>query len=400
MVLRRHVQEDVKRAIKAKDTKLDEYVANMNEDQLERTLTDCVPSGMDDLSAWKRDRQKRSWRHLSAFGVVRNDSCLYHRWKQQRRQRVREIAEGRNEIETTRPTTCAIDADRRRPWSTDLYYTRRCLPGHNSAASIKTGGSQDTRDRHQPQRGGGSAGYVPCHRKIVKASAPSRPRTTRRTRSASAPPEARGTITTPPEGNPTTTRTPSLAKLARVFYWSSVASRISVPGMHPNVSSHRDYQTQRGHTPGGESSQPTTSAQKQALIPEEAVEDVAACRGNDNAIGTVINTHPERTSMLNSTRDAEYACDEIDGVKRRLEEVRVLWAVSQLSTEAVTRKIMYGYSERQRAREPNRQRWGTPSRTPQPPGKTHEGSTDISQGRERKFSSSTRNTGEPQGFTT
>lgn len=84
MVLRRKVMKDVKNAIQEKDLELKDFVGHMDEQQMERTLTDCVPSGVDDLTLWKRDRQKRPWRRLSAFGLVRDDPALYRRWKQQR----------------------------------------------------------------------------------------------------------------------------------------------------------------------------------------------------------------------------------------------------------------------------------------------------------------------------
>lgn len=88
--------EDVQNVIQEKDQELEKFVANMDQEQMERTLTDFVPSGMDDLSVWKRDRQKRAWKRLSAFGLVRDDPSLYQQWKQQRQvgksiqQRVKE----------------------------------------------------------------------------------------------------------------------------------------------------------------------------------------------------------------------------------------------------------------------------------------------------------------------
>lgn len=85
MVLRRRVKEDVKSAIEGKDRELENFVASMDEEQMGRTLNDCVPSSADDLSIWKRDRQKQYWRRLSAFGLLRDNPSLHLQWKQQRR---------------------------------------------------------------------------------------------------------------------------------------------------------------------------------------------------------------------------------------------------------------------------------------------------------------------------
>lgn len=320
MSLSRKVKADVKSAIKAKDDELEKMVATMDEEEL-RVLAESGPHGMEDINLWKRDRRKRSWRRLSAFGVVRNDPALYRRWKQQRHQHMSSHSRG-TKIDIRGQdgmlgTTCAVDVMRRQPWSTDLHYT------HKSCAQQKQARAKPKGEEHAPASNsspsttqGNLDRTAPKSRMCVhtaRRTLPSRP--------ATAPLRPADRFVQQPPHRPESARTPSLARLARVFYQSSIASTAC---MSDECSSHRGR---------GKQTVCPESPENGCAEPHGEIQDTSCKRRDESGLG---------------------------GAEKRMESIRLLWAVSQLSADAVTKKIMHGYTERQRAREPNRR--------PQPPG--------------------------------
>jgi len=189
--LSRRVKTDVQSAIKAKDDELEKMVATMDEEEL-RVLTGSGPHGIEDINLWKRDRRKRSWRRLSAFGVVRNDPTLYRRWKQQRKQQT--SSHDRGTKTDTRGqdgmlgTTRAVDVMRRQPWSTDLHYTHKiCVQqkqstakpkdeDHALASNSRPGATQGNSDRNAP-KSRTCVNTAPSARTSARRSTPSRPAT-------------------------------------------------------------------------------------------------------------------------------------------------------------------------------------------------------------------------------
>ncbi|CAN0321501.1 unnamed protein product [Pylaiella littoralis] len=352
MNLSRRVKADVQSAIQVKDDELEKMVATMGEEEL-RVLVDVGPTGMEDINLWKRDRRKLSWRRLSAFGVVRNDPLLYRQWKQQQHQKVASHAEGTktdsDEYGEMLGTTCATDVRRRQPWSTDLHYTHKGRTQQmDSTTKSNEEGNKEEKDVLPSDEGTARSGRIP--RKCVH-TAPSSRTSARRTtssRPASAPLGAVARIATRPPNQSETARTPSLARLARVFYQSSVAS---MP-----CESALEYPAQTAQAP-----------------PENVhLEEIDGLETHGHEARNV-GSHTEKKIIVQGreTEDNSYGKhkkSDLGGAEKRMESVRLLWAVSQLSADAVTKKVMHGYSERQRAREPNRTRWKTPSRRPQPPG--------------------------------
>ncbi|CAN0510344.1 unnamed protein product [Ectocarpus sp. 12 AP-2014] len=356
MGLSRRVKADVQRAIKVKDDELGEMVAMMDEEEL-RALADFGPTGKEDINLWKRDRRKRSWRRLSAFGMVRNDPSLYRQWAQQRYQRLASQADVTN-IDRMLETTCATDAARRPPWSTDLHYSHRCR------AQQQQPGKKQQQQRQQrasipalPVSDESSNATVlgRLSRKCVHTAPSSRhpARAVAKNRPASAPSGAVERVSPRPDQRETT-RTPSLARLARVFYQSTVASTAPTLGECSSRQQPSSIEYLSGEKPD-----PAESVCFQASSQPE-IHEGEASKDDSHAETTTSVVHGERNG--DTIRSSE-----LDGVEKRMESVRLLWAVSQLSTDAVTKKIMHGYSERQRAREPNRTKWETPSRRPQPP---------------------------------
>lgn len=352
MNLSRRVKADVQSAIQVKDDELEKMVATMGEEEL-RVLVDVGPTGMEDINLWKRDRRKLSWRRLSAFGVVRNDPLLYRQWKQQQHQKVASHPEGTktdsDEYGEMLGTTCATDVRRRQPWSTDLHYTHKGRTQQmDSTTKSNEEGNKEEKDVLPSDEGTARSGRIP--RKCVH-TAPSSRTSARRTtssRPASAPLGAAARIATRPPNQSETARTPSLARLARVFYQSSVAS---MP-----CESALEYPAQTAQAP-----------------PENVhLEEIDGLETHGHEARNV-GSHTEKKIIVQGreTEDNSYGKhkkSDLGGAETRMESVRLLWAVSQLSADAVTKKVMHGYSERQRAREPNRTRWKTPSRRPQPPG--------------------------------
>lgn len=375
MTLSRRVKADVQSAIRVKDDELEKMVATMGEEEL-CALADFGPTGMEDINLWKRDRRKVSWRRLSAFGVVRNDPSLYRQWKQQQHQRVASQAEGRKTASDgygdMLRTTCATDVKRRQPWSTDLHYTHKCraqkkpitttLKGENEEEDEDEEGMLAFTSGRQAIEGTAHSGRIP--RKCVH-TAPSSRNSTRRytsTRPASAPLGTAARIAMRPPNQPTTSRTPSLAKLARVFYQSSVVSTTSVPC---ESSSHCRH--------GGQNEATEYAAQRAQEEPpgDFHLEETSGPETHDHE-DSIVDGPAEKTIVVQARGPEDSSCgkqniSDLGSAEKRMENVRLLWAVSQLSADAVTRKVMHGYSERQRAREPNRTRWKTPSRRPQPP---------------------------------
>lgn len=382
------MQQEVKNAIQAKDDELDDCVANMGDEELDRTLIDCVPSGMDELNLWKRDRRKSSWQRLSAFGIVRDDPSLYSQWKHQRQQQQGEAANDEiGEKADMLGTTCSTDAARRQPWSTDLHYThRRGVPQKHPPTS-EVENMHPTKEtlimsresnRSKRTESSGNLSRSSTRTKVQPAN-----RRKARARPASAPSGSISErVAIRPSELPETTRSPGLARLARVFYQSSVASIASMPGSYLNQSSGFQDQELHGETAAEED----CPARTPSAIPEIGSNKVDGKRESSQVVNTTSSVHGRpggasavETSVteesLREIRDAQQPY--ISGAGRRMEGVRLLWAVSQLSAEAVTKKIMHGYSERQRAREPNR-RWMTSTRRPQPPEKkSEEGNTPL-----------------------
>lgn len=373
MTLSRRVKADVQSAIRVKDDELEKMVATMGEEEL-RVLADFGPTGMEDINLWKRDRRKLSWRRLSAFGVVRNDPSLYRQWKQQQHQRVASQAEGRktasNGYGEMLGTTCATDVKRRQPWSTDLHYTHKCRAQQKQIAKLKDENEEDevgekrvlaSTNGRQAIEGTAHSGRT--SRKCVHTAPSSRnsARLSTSTRPASAPLGPAARIATRPSNQSATSRTPSLAKLARVFYQSSVVSTTSVPCESSSYCQHaRQNETTEyvAHT----AQEPPGTVHLEATSGPET-HDHEVNNADDRAENMIVvqgrGTEDRSWGKQNKS--------DLGGAEKRMESVRLLWAVSQLSADAVTKKVMHGYSERQRAREPNRTRWKTPSRRPQPP---------------------------------
>ncbi|CAM9108664.1 unnamed protein product, partial [Hapterophycus canaliculatus] len=356
MSLSRRVKSDVQSAIQIKDEELQKMVAMMDEEEF-RTLADFGPTGMEDINLWKRDRRKPSWRRLSAFGAVRDDPFLYRQWKQQR-YRAKLLAEGGKvkSQEHDEILVMACTAGRRPPWSTDLHYTHRHRPQQRPPRRKRWGiQDEESEKEEQPQKQhidkaeGLASGRV--LRKCVHTAPSARKSATivPRIRPASAPLSAGESMAPRPPDHPKTARTPGLARLAQVFYQSSIArtasefSEWSSQGHHPECSAQ------------GSREFPENAKLEHSCRPETWKDEIA--KGRSRTVN-VTQAQGEGTA----TR-----CRDLGGAEKRMEAVRLLWAVSQLSAEAVTKKIMRGYSERQRAREPNRSQWMTPSRRPQPP---------------------------------
>jgi len=92
-------------------------------------------------------------------------------------------------------------------------------------------------------------------------------------------------------------------------------------------------------------------------------DECSSHRGQDKQTASPESPESERIELHGEIQDTSSERRDgsgLGGAEKRMESVRLLWAVSQLSADAVTKKIMHGYTERQRAREPNRR--------PQPPG--------------------------------
>lgn len=355
------MQQDVKNTIQAKDDELDDCVAKMGDEELDNTLVACVPSGMDLLNLWKRDRRKRSWRRLSAFGIVRDDPSLYCKWKDQReQQQVAEKGEG-GEKEDMLGTTCSTDAARRQPWSTDLHYAHRCGV-QKKRPPTSEGGMHTTKEillESKENRSKRTASSSNLCRSRIGTKARIENREKARARPASAPlGSTTGRVAIRPAESRGTTRSPGLARLARVFYQSSVTSIAPMPGtcLHqPCVFEGKELHGERG----AEGKYP---ARAPTVIPESGAKKVDARREScqvvkssvhDRLVGAGVIATAVKEEISQETRDTQ---PELSGAERRMEGVRLLWAVSQLSAEAVTKKIMHGYSERERAREPNRRR--------------------------------------------
>lgn len=354
MGLSRRVKADVQRAIQVKDDELGKMVSMMDEEEL-RALADFGPTGKEDINLWKRDRRKRSWRRLSAFGMVRNDPALYRQWAQQRYQRLASQAEGTT-TDRMLGTTCATDAARRPPWSTDLHYSHRCRAQQQQPAT-KLLQQRERRasvaDLPASDETSNATGLGRLSRKCVHTAPSSRhpARAVAKGRPASAPSGTAERLSSRPD-QPETARTPSLARLARVFYQSTVASTASTLG---ECSSRQQPSSIECLSQG--KADPAESACLQAPSQPDAHKDEAT-KGDNHA--------ETSTGIVQGDRNGDRSSD-LDGAEKRMESVRLLWAVSQLSTDAVTKKIMHGYSERQRAREPNRTKWNKPCRRPQPP---------------------------------
>ncbi|CAM9135218.1 unnamed protein product [Ectocarpus fasciculatus] len=358
MGLSRRVKADVQRAIQVKDDELGKMVAMMDEEEL-RALADFGPTGKEDINLWKRDRRKRSWRRLSAFGMVRNDPSLYRQWAQQRCQRLASQAEGTN-TDQMLGTTCATDAARRPPWSTDLHYSHRCRAQQQQPALKQQQQRQQRASiANLPVSGESNAtGLGRMSRKCVHTAPSSRhsARPFAKNRPASAPSGTAERVSTRPD-QPETARTPSLARLARVFYQSTVASTASTLG--ERSSRQRPSSIECIECLSREKPDPAESTCFQFSSQPEAHEGDASKDDSHAETATSVVQGDRNSDTLRSS--------DLDGAEKRMESVRLLWAVSQLSTDAVTKKIMHGYSERQRAREPNRTKWNKPSRRPQPP---------------------------------
>lgn len=361
MVLRRRVQQDVKNTIQAKDDELDDCVAKMGDEELDRTLVACVPSGMDDLNLWKRDRRKRSWRRLSAFGIVRDDPSLYCKWKDQRQQQqVAEKGEG-GEKEDMLGTTCSTDAARRQPWSTDLHYVHRCGV-RQKRPQTSEGGTHPTKEilsESKENRSKRTASSGILYRSSIGTKARIEKRENARARPASAPlGGTSGRVAIRPAESPEMTRSPGLARLARVFYQSSVTSIASVPETCLHQSSVFQGQELRDES-GAEGERP---ARTPSVIPETGGNKVDGKRENIQVVNSGVHGRLMGAGAIATTVKEESFQETLDtqpelsGAGRRMEGARLLWAVSQLTAEAVTKKIMHGYSERERAREPNRRR--------------------------------------------
>lgn len=344
----RRVKADVQRAINVKDKELEKLVATMDEEEL-RVLANVGPNGMEDINRWKRDRRKRSWRRLSAFGMVRNDPKLYRRWKQQWHQQMASTANGREPESRGQcellGTTCATDIAQRRPWSTDLHYTHRRRPQQKQITAKpeeEEYGLASTTRAHATQ---GTANSGRTSRRCVYTAPSSRnpPGRAIPSRPASAPLGPADRFENRLRHRSEATRTPRLANLARVFYQSSVTT---LPGEPSSFFSRRH---------GGQAEAIDCPAQATGEHPgKERCEDGPGPEVHGHAAGETLQERVTEDKDQGNQKNAD-----LNGAEKRMESVRLLWAVSQLSADAVTKKIMHGYSERQRAREPNR--------TPQPP---------------------------------
>ncbi|CAM9707759.1 unnamed protein product, partial [Scytosiphon promiscuus] len=376
MSLSRRVKTDVHSAIQTKDEELGKMVATMDEEEL-RALADFGPTGMEDINLWKRDRRKRSWRRLSAFGVVRDDPLLYHRWKQQQRQHRLKISAEGAKVESQGQdemfgTMCT--AGRRPPWSTDLHYTHRHRPQRQQAPREKWEGrhGRNKGEQHPQQRkqqntltgedllstdtrpitskGTTRSGHDHARRKCVHTAPSSREsaRVVQRTRPASAPLGAGDRITPQPPDQLKTARTPSLARLAQVFYQSSVAHTVPESGEWSSPQRHAECPAK------GVLGFPDNHETKLGIGPESYADRRSK---SGSRVVNVISARAEGREIPYQDRSKIKNNPDLHGAEKRMESVRLLWAVSQLSADAVTKKIMHGYSERQRAREPNRPQW-------------------------------------------
>lgn len=344
MGLSRRVKADVQRAIEEKDKELEKLVATMDQEEL-NALADVGPNGMDDINLWKRDRRKPSWRRLSAFGVVRNDPKLYRRWVQQRHQHMASQPKGREPEGGGQGellgTTCATDIASRQPWSTDLHYThRRRAQQAQMTVKLEEGedGAASNRRVHATQ-GPASSGRIsrasahtaPSSRNSAGRATPSRP--------ASAPLGPTHRFEQRSQHRSEATRTPRLANLARVFYQSSV-STASTPGEPSSNWQHADQAAAIDCPP-------------QATGKYYVKEHLEVSSGPETC-GHGAEGIMQATAGTEDAYHENQKHSDLSGAEKRMESVRLLWAVSQLSADAVTKKIMHGYSERQRAREPNR----------------------------------------------
>ncbi|CAB1099978.1 unnamed protein product [Ectocarpus sp. CCAP 1310/34] len=313
MGLSRRVKADVQRAIQVKDYELGKMVAMMDEEEL-RALVDFGPTGKEDINLWKRDRRKRSWRRLSAFGMVRNDPSLYRQWAQQRYQRLASQAEVTN-TDRMLGTTCATDAARRPPWSTDLHYSHRCR-AQQQQPGIKQQQQRQQRasiadlpvsDESSIATGLGRLKCVhtaPSSRHPARAVAKNRP--------ASAPSGAVERVS-PRQDQRETARTPSLARLARVFYQSTVASTASTLGECSSRQQPSSIEYLSGEIPD-----PAESVCFQVSSQPEAHEGEAS-KDDSHAQTTTSVVHGERNG--DTIRSSA-----LDGVEKRMESVRLLWA--------------------------------------------------------------------------
>lgn len=368
MHLRRRVQGALTNAIHAKVKGLDEVVAEMDDDELERTLTDCIPSRADDMKLWRKDRRKQSWRRLSAFGRMRDDPSLYRQWKLRRHQvGSKDDSKGR---------ACATDADLRQPWSTDLNYAHRCRPQPQLIVPWSKEDTDESKDAHTPN--GPSIKAIkgpPVDRESAALSASFRSprRRVPRTRPASAPSRSLQRITSRHVRRPDTARSPGLARLARVFYESSISSTALLScatSGHPcglaNSTrdaakwSPRDRQAQAAPGP------PVCRGLEATGVSRRQPDEVSPPNGQPETAKA-----PEGGACLHR-REEQHGID-LTSVKSRMEGVRLMWAVSQMSAEAVTNKVMYGYFARARAREPNRAKWTMTSKRPRPPPRRDNG---------------------------
>lgn len=371
--------------------------------------------------------------------------------RQERKSATVERAQGRQQ-HTMLGSTLTAGATRRQPWSTDLHYVRPTLPCEKNGANSNAAESQEAHEAdspHKPRTTGdqavpelapskGDGGSTTTER--ATASMPTSGTVViARARPASAPPVrrsvtsrrrlTRGTppVTRPPEAPPASSRTPGLARLARVFYQSSLASS-STPVVHYTSEVQRGRAPQDNICPHNDSTvvaeehssqhQAPSCAPEVQKFPNNVAEECHVGSGyrtreSDRNHGNA--SQPTRTIGIGkggtgmccnrggtegSRRRREIFKDRnnnatthssaqrtptkssLDMVEERLEEVRLLWEASQLSAEAVTRNIMNGYVERRRAREPNRRgrRFFSPAlgQPPQPSGPLQEPTTGMS----------------------
>lgn len=297
---------------------------------MQATLADCVPDSTDDLKLWKKDRKKHSWRRLSVFGTMRDDLSRYRQWKDRGRQ-----TQNKHDDKHLFCEACSRDVDRRRPWSTDTHYTHQGLPSHKASARLST-------SRKHP-----ASGVLHSTRRYYSASDIKPPQSARRTRQ---PPNRRmaGTrpVSAPPLSDganlecsvPTTRRRPDLAQLARVFYRSSIASETSEP-----------------EAPGREL--------KSARAAACSVRRPTPPRSPEQGVSTILDVEDKFTQRLELRRGTEPARFTLPSASCRnllqfesLEDAHLRLTASQMSACAVTRRVLHGYSERQRARDPSRRR--------------------------------------------
>lgn len=316
-------------------------------------------------------------------------------------------------------TSCE-NAVRHQPWTTDLHYVRRYpSPQQQQQQPWKSTGTGDQATAEAQRRKlkkrphaeesdngfhsddvGGVDG-----RTSREAASQSRLGQTviARVRPPSAPPVQRAAAAcgTPgtrlsPDPPPLTLRSPCLARLARVFYQSSVASSASIRGVQQvsDASLNTSDRSQRleGTILTDDRQNPqekSCCADTPALSGSDAGQTCVHPAGDDRREGangrgirnwschskikskTITNSELENARISRRERRRPPAnTSETIGVEGRLEEMCLMWTASQLSADAVTKRIMSSYFERERAREPNglRQPGKTKAlRAPQPP---------------------------------